>query len=60
MSEPDYILCLDCENPVYVFEWRNDKLHEALCTVCGNEDLDQFATEKQIEEMDEAIRPHSG
>ena len=51
MAEPDCLVCLNCENFTYVFEYRNDKLKEAICEVCGNEDVDTFATEEQIEDM---------
>ena len=48
---PDYIICLECETPCYVFEWKNDKVAEALCTICGNEDVTQFATEDEYEAL---------
>ncbi len=48
---PDYLICLECETPCYVFEWRNDKLVEATCTMCGNDDIAQFATEDEYEAL---------
>ncbi|MCG6963628.1 MAG: hypothetical protein LJE95_10215 [Acidobacteria bacterium] len=48
---PDYLICLECESPVYVFEWKEDRVVEAICTVCGNEDVAQFATEQEYEEL---------
>ncbi len=57
---PDYVICLECESPVYVFEWGNDKLKEALCTTCGNEDPTQFVTESEYEEMSMDSRFHPG
>jgi hypothetical protein len=48
---PDYLICLECESPVYVFEWEDDKVVEALCTICGNDETSQFATEDEFEEM---------
>ena len=51
MSSPDYMICLECESPTYVFEWAADKLQEAVCTVCGNDDLAQFATEEEFEAL---------
>jgi hypothetical protein len=48
---PDYIICLECETPNYVFEWHGDKVKEALCDTCGNEDPTQFATEEEYEEL---------
>lgn len=51
MSEPEYVVCLECESPVYVFEWRNGRLTEALCGACGNDDPALFVTEEQLEEL---------
>ena len=48
---PDYLICLECESPVYTFEWKDDKVSEAICNVCGNEDASQFVTETEYEEM---------
>ncbi len=48
---PDYVICLECESPVYVFEWEDGKVVEAVCTVCGNEDPETFATEDQMEAL---------
>jgi hypothetical protein len=39
-STPDYVVCVDCETPCYVFEWEEGKLRDALCQSCGNDDLD--------------------
>lgn len=48
---PDFLICIECENPCYVFEWNDheDKLTEALCTVCGNDNPDLFQTEAEFE-----------
>lgn len=48
---PDYLICLECESPTYVFEWRDDKIKEAVCEVCGNDDPQQFATEDEYEDL---------
>ncbi len=48
---PDYVICLECETPCYVFEWRDDKVADALCSACGNDDPMQFATEEEYEEL---------
>ncbi|HSL19441.1 MAG TPA: hypothetical protein VLB51_16165 [Methylomirabilota bacterium] len=48
---PDYVICLECESPTYVFEWRDDKIKEAVCEVCGNDDPQQFATEDEYEDL---------
>lgn len=51
MSTPEYLVCLDCETPSYTFEWKDGKLLEILCEVCGNEEVDQFATSEDLEAM---------
>lgn len=51
MSIPDYIICLECESPLYTFEWKKDKITEALCEICGNEDPTEFATEGEYEDL---------
>ena len=52
MAQPEYVICLECETPVYGFEWQEGRVVEAVCPVCGNEDPVSFATEDEIEEMD--------
>jgi translation initiation factor 2 beta subunit (eIF-2beta)/eIF-5 len=51
MAEPDYLICLECESPTYIFEWRDGSLVEAQCTVCGNDDPTLFATEEEMDDM---------
>lgn len=51
MAVPDYLICLNCETPCYVFEWADDQLTEALCQVCGNDDPEQFATEDEFDAL---------
>ena len=48
---PDYLICLECESPTYVFDWSGDQIKEAFCSVCGNEDVAEFATESDYEEL---------
>lgn len=48
---PDYLICVECESPTYVFEWQGDKVVEALCSTCGNTDPTQFVTEEEYEEL---------
>jgi hypothetical protein len=48
---PDYVICLECESPVYVFEWSGGRVTEAMCTTCGNDDIGQFATEEEYEAL---------
>ena len=53
MASPDYLICLNCETPCYVFEWEEDKVSEALCQTCGNDDPEQFATEEEFDALSE-------
>jgi hypothetical protein len=39
----DYLICRQCSTPCYVFEMSGDDVTEALCTVCGNEEIGEFA-----------------
>ncbi len=48
---PDYLLCLECESPVYVFERKDGVTKEAICEMCGNDDPQQFATEDEYEDL---------
>lgn len=48
---PEYLICVDCETPCYTFEWNEGVVTEVLCTVCGNDDLDNFATEEEWDAM---------
>jgi hypothetical protein len=48
---PDYLICLECESPVYTFEWVEGRVLEGQCALCGNDDPTQFATEEELEEM---------
>lgn len=50
-SSPEYLICMECETPCYDFEWKSGKLIEILCPACGNEDLDTFITEEDLEAM---------
>lgn len=51
MASPEFIVCLNCETPCYVFEWEEGEVAEALCQICGNDEADQFATEEELEAM---------
>lgn len=51
MEAPEYLICLNCDTPCYVFEWRDGKAYEALCTTCGNDDIDQFMTEEDFDAL---------
>jgi len=45
----DYLICLECESPCYSFEFKSERLVEALCEVCGNDDTDLFLPEEDYE-----------
>jgi hypothetical protein len=51
MSTPDFVICLECESPIYTFEWDGSKVKEALCPTCGNDQETLFSTEEEYEEM---------
>ena len=51
MASPDYVICLECETPCYVFEWEDGHLTEALCQSCGNDDLEQFALPEELDDL---------
>ncbi|MHC5022006.1 MAG: hypothetical protein ACYTGX_18250 [Planctomycetota bacterium] len=51
MSEPEFLICVECESPTYVFEWKEEKVVEAICEVCGNDDTDTFLSQREWEEM---------
>jgi hypothetical protein len=48
--EIDYLICRECNTPCYIFEMDGDRVKEALCQVCGNEDPGRFS----IGEIEEA------
>ena len=45
----DYLICLECESPCYIFEFKAEKLVDAMCEVCGNDDVDLFLSEEDFE-----------
>jgi len=51
MSTPDFVICLECESPIYTFEWDGVRVKEAVCPTCGNDQSTLFSTEEEIEEM---------
>jgi hypothetical protein len=51
MSEPEFLICVECESPTYVFEWKEGKVAEAICEVCGNDDVDTFLSQQEYEEL---------
>ena len=53
---PDYLICLECESPTYVFEWKEGVVKEAICEMCGNDDPQNFATEDEYEDLSLDVR----
>ncbi|OYV97295.1 MAG: hypothetical protein B7Z68_03790 [Acidobacteria bacterium 21-70-11] len=51
MAAPEYLICMECETPTYVFEWAAGKVVEAMCPVCGNDDPASFLSEDDFEAM---------
>ena len=49
-AEPEFLICTECETPLYTFEWdgAKERLYEALCPMCGNDRVDEFQTEEQF------------
>lgn len=45
----DYLICLECESPCYIFEFKSEALIEAMCEVCANDDVDLFLPEEEFE-----------
>jgi len=54
MHAPDYLICLNCETPCYTFEWKSGACTEAICTACGNEEVEQFVTEEDFDAIIDA------
>lgn len=48
---PDYLVCIECETPCYTFEWKEGKIIEVLCTVCGNDDTDAFLSQEDLDAL---------
>lgn len=46
---PDFLVCIECETPCYLFEWSEGLVTEAMCTACGNDDTEEFATPEDFE-----------
>jgi len=50
MTEPEYLICLQCETQTYQFEYTDGKLSSAICNTCGADDVSDFVTEDEFEE----------
>lgn len=51
MARPEYLICLNCEAPSYVFEWKDDEATEAFCEYCASEEVDQFLTQEDFDSL---------
>jgi hypothetical protein len=40
--EVDYLMCSQCGTPCYVFEMEDGRIAEAMCLVCGNDEVTLF------------------
>ena len=40
--EIDYLMCTQCGTPCYVFEMEGGRIAEAVCLVCGNDEVGMF------------------
>lgn len=48
---PEFLICLECETPCYVFEWKDGEATAILCEMCGNEDPEQFLTDEDFDQL---------
>lgn len=51
MDAPEFLICLNCETPCYVFEWSEGKLTEAFCAACATDEVDEFVSEEDYEAL---------
>jgi translation initiation factor 2 beta subunit (eIF-2beta)/eIF-5 len=51
MSEPEFLICLQCETPTYQFEWEDGRVTVVMCNACGADDPTDFVTEAELEEL---------
>ncbi|MCH9652092.1 MAG: hypothetical protein K0U98_27940 [Deltaproteobacteria bacterium] len=52
MAAPEYLICLECESPSYTFEWEDGKLKEILCETCGNEEMETFLSQEDLDVLE--------
>ncbi len=52
MSEPEFLICVNCETPCYTFEWAGEEVKEAFCAACGTDDPEEFMTEEDYEALE--------
>ena len=51
---PEYLICLNCETPCYIFDWEGGVLTSVFCEACANDDIDQFMSEEDFESLTSA------
>ncbi|MDQ4132400.1 MAG: hypothetical protein M3179_04145 [Actinomycetota bacterium] len=42
MAKPDYLICLQCQNPTYQFEFVDGQVVDPVCTSRGADDPSDF------------------
>lgn len=51
MAAPEFLICVECETPCYVFEWKGGEVTEILCETCGSDDPEQFLAPDDYDQM---------
>ena len=51
MASPEYVVCLECESPNYVFEWKDGEVVECVCEVCGDDEPTNFVTPDDFDSL---------
>jgi hypothetical protein len=47
----DYLICLNCETPCYIFDFdKSGGIASALCASCGNDDPAEFMLPETFDE----------
>lgn len=49
-KDPEFLTCRQCDSPCYTFDFKNGKILGALCSVCGNDETDEFALPEDYQE----------
>ena len=52
MDEPDFLICINCETPCYIFEFKDGRITEAFCQACGADETDNFMTQEEFEALE--------
>ena len=51
--EVDYLVCSQCGTPCYVFEMEGERIAEATCLTCGNDEVGMFNFADESEPADD-------